>query len=150
MSGPIAPSPRKLPRKQFQVAAASAFDRQAEAIQALYEKLHAQSHVIADLCIARDEAQKRWVDLAAVIDQAGWAVAQCKDLGRTRNEAVDDAKLALAEAKAACSHALVCTRALEALKVGVSSYHEAFATRLDRLEAVGSFWDRLRWLFTGR
>jgi len=57
MGGPIL-RPEQLNRTAFQKATAQTFDRQATFLQDLAQRVQAQGEVIADLCVARDEAKQ--------------------------------------------------------------------------------------------
>lgn len=122
-------------------AVATVTDHQ-QAISTLGNALHkAQSDLTA---LAVDHAIVK-SDVGAVIDQAGWAVAACKDLGRARDVLEDDLRLFKAETRElrkrheidhyVQSEAADATRAL--LRLVSEPLHRGFL-------------GRLRWLFTGK
>lgn len=126
--------PRVFPKKRFQAATVGAIDAHAQAIQALHEKLQQQGEVIADLCVARDEAKAAAWDLQT--DQP------FSELVRQR----------LASLETSVGTPI----RLHDIQRDADVSLESFFTRFRDVEAQvsarndGSFWQRLRWLVTGR
>lgn len=110
--GSAANAVRDLRRKAFQDAVAETLNRQAAAIQQLHELLTKQGEFLADLSVTDDRLRQAIADTAA------------------------ESKLALAEAKAACAHAISNAKALEKLALTVPPSHSLFV--------------RLKWLVTGK
>ena len=112
---------QRLHTRKTDALAAGIADTQAAVIER-FEEVEARMQQF------RDRLHETRGDLAAVIDNAGWAVAQCKDHGRHIDTLLGD----VADLK----HDDV--------------EHERVIRWLRPLTNGGTFWERLRWLMTGR
>ena len=130
-NGQIKPvKPESMHRRAFQRVAADTIDIHAQVIDELRQKVQAQGEYMADRAVDLDQVK---TDLAAGIDNAGWAVAQCKDNGRKIEENNRDT-----------------LKTLEYVFTRMTELHQDLLDVRAKFVSENTFSARLRWLVTGK
>lgn len=163
--------PQEMQTRQFKQATASAIDQHASVLKDVMAALvdtqaqvKASREFVADLAAKVDSTRE---DLAAAIDQAGWAVAQCKDFNRLDITIAPELGMYTTEHGRWVEDRL--NKAIASIgqtNTDRAKFEDRYYERMATLERLAehrnwqtvisgrlwsmTFWGRLRWLVTGR